>query len=232
MTPGHAACLAIAVPPASAISSAALLKPVSPVAASPAYTGSGIGGGFTPADLHSAYNLPSGSAGTGQTVGIVDATTTRMRNLIWQRIARSTGSPRARPQTAASGRSTRPAAPPTRRRTPYGPLRSPSTWTWSPRPARTATFCWSRPPRARSANLYASEDEAVALGATEVSNSWGGRGIRPDIDRQHIFRSPRRADHGWIRRLRLPGQLSGVLTVCDRRRRHKADASIELAGMD
>src|ERR1039458_4042647 len=51
MTPGHAACLAIAVPPASAISSAALLKPVSPVAASPAYTGSGIGGGYDPAAL-------------------------------------------------------------------------------------------------------------------------------------------------------------------------------------
>ena len=40
---------------------------------SPVYTGSGIGGGYDPADLRSAYNLPSESAGSGQTVGIVDA---------------------------------------------------------------------------------------------------------------------------------------------------------------
>jgi hypothetical protein len=40
---------------------------------SPALQGSGVGGGFSPADLRSAYNLPSTSAGSGQTIAIVDA---------------------------------------------------------------------------------------------------------------------------------------------------------------
>jgi sugar lactone lactonase YvrE len=42
-------------------------------AASPALLGEGIGGGFDPADLRSIYGLPSTSAGSGQTIGIVDA---------------------------------------------------------------------------------------------------------------------------------------------------------------
>jgi hypothetical protein len=40
---------------------------------SPATTGSGVEGGYAPADLQSAYRLPSSSAGTGQTVAVVDA---------------------------------------------------------------------------------------------------------------------------------------------------------------
>ena len=73
-TPGHAACLAILVPSASAVipELTRRLKPL-PQLASPSYTGSGIGGGYDPADLRSAYDLPSESAGSGQTVAIVDA---------------------------------------------------------------------------------------------------------------------------------------------------------------
>jgi hypothetical protein len=40
---------------------------------SPALSGGGVGGGFSPADLRSAYGLPSESAGAGQTVAVVDA---------------------------------------------------------------------------------------------------------------------------------------------------------------
>ena len=40
---------------------------------SPALSGSGAEGGYSPKDLRSAYNLPSATAGTGQTVAIVDA---------------------------------------------------------------------------------------------------------------------------------------------------------------
>lgn len=41
--------------------------------ASPALAASGEEGGFAPPELQSAYDLPSGSAGTGQTVAVVDA---------------------------------------------------------------------------------------------------------------------------------------------------------------
>ena len=57
--------------------------------------------------------------------------------------------PRARRRTAASARSTSPAARATRGRTPAGRRRSRSTSTWSARPARAATSCSSRPPAAR-----------------------------------------------------------------------------------
>jgi subtilase family serine protease len=39
---------------------------------SPAYPGSGVGGGYSPADIQSAYNV-SASGGKGQTVAIVVA---------------------------------------------------------------------------------------------------------------------------------------------------------------
>ena len=40
---------------------------------SPAVYGTGVEGGYSPADLRSAYDLPSASAGSGQTVAVVDA---------------------------------------------------------------------------------------------------------------------------------------------------------------
>jgi len=40
---------------------------------SPAHTGTGVEGGYSPADLRSAYELPSATAGHGQTVAVVDA---------------------------------------------------------------------------------------------------------------------------------------------------------------
>ena len=40
---------------------------------SPALSGTGVDGGFSPDDLRSAYDLPSESSGSGQTVAVVDA---------------------------------------------------------------------------------------------------------------------------------------------------------------
>src|SRR5208283_5922759 len=71
-TPGHAECLAILVPSASTPSSG-VLGPASPAIVGRPYSGSGVGGGYAPADLRSAYDLPWESAGSGQTVAIVDA---------------------------------------------------------------------------------------------------------------------------------------------------------------
>ncbi len=81
-TSGHAQCLAI-VDPTAAIPAplARLGTSASPNAeASPAcdigeyeYCGSGVDDGFSAEDLESAYKLPSATAGSGQTVAIVDA---------------------------------------------------------------------------------------------------------------------------------------------------------------
>jgi hypothetical protein len=62
-TVGHAECMVIRVPfvPAS-----------SPDAVGAPFLGSGEGGGYTPAELRAAYEIP-GAGGSGQTVAIVDA---------------------------------------------------------------------------------------------------------------------------------------------------------------
>ena len=60
--------------------------------------------GYGPAALQAAYQLPSASAGSGQTVAIVDASDLRPPKPIWPPTARSTGYPPALPPTAASAR--------------------------------------------------------------------------------------------------------------------------------
>ena len=73
-TPGHPECMSLVVPPA-AVRSRASLSALPEQAFSPAVVtleGSGEDGGLAPSDLLSAYRLPT-SAGSGQTVAIVDA---------------------------------------------------------------------------------------------------------------------------------------------------------------
>jgi hypothetical protein len=74
---GRPECQLIIDPPISThargpVKAGAITKgPVDEV--SPAYEGSGVGGGLSPANLQSAYNAPSATAGSGSTVAIVDA---------------------------------------------------------------------------------------------------------------------------------------------------------------
>ena len=104
--------------------------------------------GYGPADLQSAYNLPSTTAGAGQTVAIVDAFDDPNAESDLAAYRSQFGCRRAPRPTAASARSTRAAArSPARRRTPAGRRRSRSTSTWSRRRARTARSCSSRRPR-------------------------------------------------------------------------------------
>jgi hypothetical protein len=67
-TPGAFECMAVLAPVQT---SHGKLK--APDTVTPAYSGTGVGGAFSPADLQSAYALPSGSAGNGSVVAIVDA---------------------------------------------------------------------------------------------------------------------------------------------------------------
>jgi hypothetical protein len=85
--PGRVRCLAIVEPESPAppaVSAANLSAQLAPSleGVAPAlcivnleyeYCGSGANRGFSPQDLQSAYRLPSGTAGSGQTVAIVDA---------------------------------------------------------------------------------------------------------------------------------------------------------------
>jgi hypothetical protein len=71
-TAARAECLAVIVPTSARHPSSSTLQPaLTPTG--PSFSGGGVGGGYDPADLRSAYDLPSEFAGSGQTVAIVDA---------------------------------------------------------------------------------------------------------------------------------------------------------------
>ena len=172
--PGRAECLAIAVPSASALSSSSLLRPVSPVAVNPTYTGTGVGGGYGPADLRSAYNLPSETSGSGQTVGIVDAYNDPDAESDLAAYRSQYGLPACTTANGCFKKVNQTGG------TSY-PTNEPS---WSVEISLDVDMVSAACPNCHillveassssSANLYASEDEAAALGATEISNSWVG----------------------------------------------------------
>ena len=150
------------------------------VAAAPLVTAAPSG--YGPADLASAYSLPVATgAGAGETVAIVDAyddpnaesdlgvyrsryglTACTTANGCFRKVNQTGGDDALR-------------AP-----TPAGPRRSRSTSTWSRRSARTATSCSSRRRRASFANLGTAVDTAATMGATQISNSYGGERVRRD----------------------------------------------------
>ena len=107
---------------------------------------------------------------------------------------RRSGCRPARPPTAASGRSTRAAS---RRRsrqpTSAGAARSRSTSTWRPRSARSARSCWSRRRTTASPTSPLRSTAAATMGATVISNSYGG----PESARQRP-RSRRHYNHPGI----------------------------------
>ncbi len=174
-TPGHAACLAILVPTAAARSLSPTPQAASPAIQTPSYSGSGVGGGFAPADLRSAYDLPSAAAGSGQTVAVVDAfdDPDAESDLAVYRsrygISACTSANGCFRKVNQSGGTNYPAA----------------EASWAVEISLDLDMVSAACPNCHillveatnndNGNLYAAEDEAVALGATEVSNSWGGK---------------------------------------------------------
>jgi tripartite motif-containing protein 71 len=189
-TAGHAACLAILVPSTSALSSSGVLRAASPTIASSPFSGSGVGGGYDPADLRAAYDLPTESAGSGQTVAIVDAF----------------DDPNA--ESDLSTYRSRYGLPPCT--TGGGCFRKVNQTGGTSYPAANASWavemsldldmvsaacpnCHVLLVEASSnenGNLETAEDEAVALGATEVSNSWGGPEASGEASDDPIFHHP------------------------------------------
>jgi len=175
-TPGHAECLAILIPSASSLPLSGSLRAPAPTLTSPTFSGSGVEGGYAPADLRSAYNLlPSESAGSGQTVAIVDAydDPNAESDLATYRshygLSACTAASGCFKKVNQSGE------------TKNYPSPEPG---WSVEISLDLDMVSAACPNCHillveadnneSLKLYAAEDEAVTLGATEVTNSWGG----------------------------------------------------------
>ena len=186
--PGHAECLAIIVPATTAAgrSGSAIQPALTPTTLS----GGGVGGGYDPADLQSAYSLPSSSAGSGQTVAIVDAfdDPNAESDLAVYRarygLSECTTADGCFKKVNQTGGTERP------KRTPAGRWRFRSTSTWSRRPVQTVICCWWRRPATTNTNLYTAEDEAARLGATEITNSWGGEESAEEASGDSFFDHP------------------------------------------
>jgi len=147
-----------------------------------------VGGGYAPADLRSAYNLPSESAGSGQTVAIVDAyndpdaesdlASYRSRYGI-SGCTTGDGCFRKVNQTGGTSYPTANAG-------------------WAVEISLDLDMVSAACPNCHillveassnsNGDLYTAEDEAVALGASEVSNSWGGEEESSETSDDSYFR--------------------------------------------
>jgi subtilase family serine protease len=155
-------------------------------AAAPAATPSGYG----PADLQSAYQLPSAAAGSGQTVGIVDAFNDPNAASDLAVYRSQFGLPAC---TVASGCF--------RQLGETGTSALPTTDTgWAQEESLDIDMVSAVCPNchillveatsASDADLAASVDEAATLGATEISNSYGGSEASSEIAENADYSHP------------------------------------------
>ena len=187
-SPGRVACQAIVDPTPMTSVRGPLPAGADQSATSPALEGGGIGGGFSPADLRSAYNLPSTSGGSGQTVAIVDAydDPNAEADLAQYRIsyagipACTTGNGCFK-KVNQTGGTTYPEA----------------NKGWAVEisldldmVSAICPYCHIVLVEATNSelrNLAAAENEAAALGATEISNSWVGGEYSGDTEFNWYF---------------------------------------------
>jgi hypothetical protein len=198
--PGHAACFAIIVPTAS---SRRLAHPGVTTNVEPSYEGSGVGGGFDPADLQSAYNLPSSSSGSGQTVAIVDAYDDPNAESDLAKYRSRYGLSACATENGCfkkvnqSGGATYP---------------SPNA-SWAVEISLDLDMVSAACPKCHIllveattnsyGNLLTAEDEAATLGATEIGNSWGSEEFSGETSDDEYFHHPgvditvSAGDHGY-----------------------------------
>jgi hypothetical protein len=165
---GEAACQAVITP------AAAKLAAISPAVSS---TTSGIdGSGLAPADLESAYDLPSGTAGGGQTVAVVDAYNDPTAEADLAAYRSAYGLPSCTTaggcfdKVNQTGGKTYPSQP------------NSEEGDWPVEESLDLDMVSAICPNchimlveansASDTDLATAENEAVSLGATEVSNSW------------------------------------------------------------
>ncbi len=178
--------------------------------------------GYAPSDLQSAYNLPSATNGTGRTVAVVDAYDDPEAEADLDVYRANYGLPACTTANGCfrkvnqSGGTSYPAA----------------NVTWASEISLDLDMVSAICPKCHillveatipySTDLGAAEDEAAALGATEISNSYGGPEGSFDTGNRPLLRPSGDRDHGRERRRRLWRQLSRGVAVCHRRGRDES----------
>ena len=183
--------------------------------------------GYGPADLQSAYALPS-SGGTGQTVAIVDAYgRQRPPRPTWPPTAPTTG---CRACTTANGCFKKVNQSGVQGSYPA------NNQGWALETQLDLEMVSAVCPNCKillveatnnlNASLYAAEDTAARLGATEISNSYGGSESSSETADDAHFNHPGVADHRLLGRQRLRRRVPGGLAVRHRGRRHLAEPRV------
>ena len=184
----HAACQAVIVPAPARSAPTSGAQPLA--LASPAFSGNGIGGGFDPADLRSAYDLPSETAGSGQTVAIVDAFDDPHAESDLAVYRAKYGLPEC---TTADGCF--------RKVNQTGGSKYPSAEAgWSVEISLDLDMASAACPKCHlllveaesnsDENLFSAEDEAATLGASEISDSWDGEEFSEEHSYDTHFNHP------------------------------------------
>jgi hypothetical protein len=188
-TVSHSECLAVLVPVSARRSSSSTIQPaLAPT--SPSFSGGGVGGGYDPADLRSAYGLSSESAGSGQTVAIVDAYDDPSAESDLGVYRTRYGLPACTTANGCfkkvnqTGGTSYPKAEPG----------------WAVEISLDLDMVSAACPNCHimlveasnnsDSNLDTAEDEAVTLGATEISNSWAGPEYSGESSEDSFFDHP------------------------------------------
>jgi IPT/TIG domain len=183
----HAACQSVIVPPGASLAAMA-------ASSSQPMTGGIDGSGLTPTELQSAYQLPSATSGSGQTVALVDAygDPTAESDLATYRSAYGLV-----PCTAANGCFTKVNQS---GGTNYPPLATNADGDWELEQALDLDMVSAVCPKCNILlveattssieNLTEAEDEAAALGATEISNSWAAPEFPGETELDPAFEHP------------------------------------------
>jgi hypothetical protein len=188
-TASHAECLAIIVPASAQPPSSSTVQPAL-TTTGPSFSGSGVGGGYDPADLRSAYDLPSEFAGSGQTVAIVDAYDDPDAESDLAVYRSRYGLPAC---TTANGCF--------KKVNQTGGTKYPAAEAgWAVEISLDLDMVAAACPNCHillveassntDSNLDTAEDEAATLGATEISNSWGGEEFSGESSEDSSFDRP------------------------------------------
>ncbi len=183
---GRAACQSIVVPPAAKLSR--LAAPAIPAA-------SGVeGSGLTPAELQSAYETPSTSAGEGQTVAIVDAFDDPTAESDLAKYRTEYGLPQCTAESSCFRKVNQAGG------SEYPPVANAEDGDWELEESLDLDMVSAVCPKCHILlveansnsfeNLTTAEREAVTLGATEVSNSWAAAEFSSESEYDSDFDHP------------------------------------------
>ncbi len=197
--PRYAACDLVITPPAARLKSLRVA----------ALRAAGVGGsGLTPAELQSAYKLPSVTAGGGQTVALVDAFGDPDAEADLATYRSVYGLPACTSANGCFEKVNQTGG------SEYPPVAPPEYGAWALEQSLDVDMVSAICPNCHillveatssyTEDLAEAENEAVKLGATEISNSWGGgeyngekTELDPDFDHPGIPITASGGDNGY-----------------------------------